>query len=76
MDDDICPICYDNVANEVLECTHAFCAPCVREWKAQSRHEDCPLCRAKLDFSKSWVVNEAPTQEEIEAAFRDFIQSI
>ncbi|KYR03005.1 hypothetical protein DLAC_11443 [Tieghemostelium lacteum] len=45
-EDKLCPICFDNQADNVSgECMHAFCSDCIEEWRGKSN--TCPLCRVE-----------------------------
>ena len=47
MDDDICPICYDNNVDYIAEkCNHKFCKKCIDSWLR--KNHTCPMCRACL----------------------------
>jgi E3 ubiquitin-protein ligase makorin len=57
-----CGICYENVIAAcgrfglLSHCNHAFCLPCIREWRGQSGDakretvRSCPLCREESHF--------------------------
>ncbi len=51
-DDDICPICRDNIGGEEglarkMLCGHEFCDVCISEWL--SKHKRCPICIKDLE---------------------------
>lgn len=47
MDDEECPICYENVVDYTSEkCNHKFCKKCINSWL--KTHHTCPMCRACL----------------------------
>ena len=39
----LCPICYEQPANALTACQHAFCSTCLATWLAN--HDTCPICR-------------------------------
>lgn len=63
MDSAICPICYEpnleSVSLEILECEHAFCTDCIRDYIIQQIHNNeteicCPYdsCHVTLTIDK------------------------
>ena len=38
-----CCICLDRHIETVLTCFHAYCKPCIEDWK--TRDPTCPMCR-------------------------------
>ena len=38
-----CCICLDRHIETVLTCFHAYCKPCIEDWK--QRDPTCPMCR-------------------------------
>ena len=42
-----CPICFDNVVEIVLPCSHSFCRQCATEWQRSAPTGGCPLCRGE-----------------------------
>ena len=38
-----CSICFDRQIEKVLTCYHAYCQPCIDDWK--QRDDSCPMCR-------------------------------
>ena len=44
----LCPICMDDVVEEILEttCNHKFCEKCIKMWLME--HQCCPFCRMKI----------------------------
>uniref|UniRef100_A0A0N5AX94 RING finger protein 141 n=1 Tax=Syphacia muris TaxID=451379 RepID=A0A0N5AX94_9BILA len=60
-DDGECIICMERKTDTILSCTHAYCLPCIEQWKALGKNF-CPLCREGLqsDGWYSWVVPEQP----------------
>ena len=51
-----CPICTEpmglgtgRATTRAYQCSHAFCAPCVRKWAW--RGDTCPLCRAERYYN-------------------------
>ncbi|PRP88832.1 hypothetical protein PROFUN_00300 [Planoprotostelium fungivorum] len=53
-----CIICFEKKADIALQCTHAFCSDCLKEWKQRS--QTCPVCRAQLSAlskpDEDWVL--------------------
>ena len=39
----LCSICFDRTIERVLSCYHAFCQPCIDDWRTRS--QTCPMCR-------------------------------
>lgn len=58
---DECIICMDRKSDVLLSCTHAFCCPCIEQWKVQ--HSSCPVCQEQID--DDWVLSETPNADEI-----------
>jgi len=39
---DQCCICFDRKVQEILECCHAFCSECMKEWFVEKDKKICP----------------------------------
>ena len=51
MDEQSCPICFDNCSTSVTICKnkHISCIPCIKEWRQSS--DTCPVCRSSMVIS-------------------------
>ena len=50
-DSGLCTLCFENVVNMSLPCSHFFCDKCIKTWLIKS--ESCPLCRYKIKLNKN-----------------------
>ncbi|XP_044194308.1 E3 ubiquitin-protein ligase TRIM39-like [Thunnus albacares] len=47
-----CPACYDIFKDPVLlSCSHSFCKVCLENWWRGKQTHECPVCRAKSEWS-------------------------
>lgn len=66
-----CPVCYENVANCKLVCSHEFCKACVKKWYLKGG--TCPMCRKKVHYRrmpiKQWKLESE--EEKKTTVFQD-----
>ena len=59
MTKDHCCICFDNIVNTSLQCSHEFCQKCITE--VINHHDDnslvCPLCRNSTYITSNEDIN-------------------
>jgi hypothetical protein len=51
MDDNNCPVCYENYSNVITSCNHTFCDRCVTEILIKT--SKCAICRRTITKFKS-----------------------
>lgn len=54
----LCCICLERQIESVLTCFHAYCRPCIDDWK--SRDPTCPLCRELENGRGSFMLLKGP----------------
>lgn len=65
-----CNICLEKVCEKplprnrvfglLIECSHVFCAKCIRQWRCQTK--ECPVCRVtseKVLFNSQYIANRS-----------------
>lgn len=73
--DSCCCICYDNVRNRVLPCSHSFCEGCIDQW-IECKVE-CPICRIHIRSVKDeWVITDFPNLTDIMIDLRELFENI
>lgn len=48
-----CCVCYENVPECVLVCSHTFCHACIIRWCEKSQANTCPCCRQIIKIKSS-----------------------
>lgn len=59
-EEDVCPICYENLLETikkdkpacVLACGHIYCDECIKTWLG--KHKTCPVCKVDLEDAYCW----------------------
>ena len=60
----ICCICLDRDIERILTCFHAYCRPCIDDWK--QRDPSCPMCRENENGRGSFDLIRRPSNSQHE----------
>ena len=64
-DNNICPICYDNINNQTIAncCQKSFCFECLSPWLSQK--SNCPACRHDLTLKDIIVITDKKQEKNL-----------
>lgn len=75
-----CAVCYENVSNCKLVCSHQFCKSCVKIWYLKGG--TCPMCRKNIHYRRMPITKWKKEADEdkkttvYQEAFDDLIETM